>query len=139
MSEDEIQAHVVKFLEQCAIPDLPWFAVPNGEKRNIMVGLKLKNLGVRRGVPDIILLIDQTFHGLELKTEKGRLSVDQENFKRMIENQGGYYHVARSLEQAVWILREIGAFRLNIKFNFHSLPPGRWQDTSKQSRPRKQT
>lgn len=33
-----------------------YFAVPNGGKRNVVVGKKLKAEGVKKGVPDLIIL-----------------------------------------------------------------------------------
>ena len=56
------------------------FAIPNGGQRNIIVATRLKAEGVKSGVPDIFLPVARGgAHGLfiELKTEKGKPSVNQ--------------------------------------------------------------
>lgn len=64
------------------IPELDLMhAIPNGGKRDIRVALKLKEEGVKPGVPDIFLPLPRGGkHGLyiELKRRKyGRVSEDQ--------------------------------------------------------------
>lgn len=53
-----------------------------------------------KGIPDIFLIKPPygTLVGLEVKTEKGKLSADQHLFKRRLERAGGQYHVLRSLD-----------------------------------------
>ena len=69
------------------------FAIPNGGKRDAIVGKRMKDEGVRRGIPDLFLAIPtDNFHGLfiELKRTNGaRASKFQ---KEMIEelSQWGY-------------------------------------------------
>lgn len=52
----------------------------------------------RPGVPDIILVREGQFIGIEAKTDKGRLSPHQEEFRRDCEANGALYLVARSIE-----------------------------------------
>jgi hypothetical protein len=51
-----------------------------------------------RGVPDIIVVKEGNFIGLEVKTDTGRLSADQVEFGRKVEAAGARYHVVRSID-----------------------------------------
>jgi hypothetical protein len=51
-----------------------------------------------RGVPDIIVVKDGKFIGIEVKTKDGRLSADQIAFGRRCEEDGATYIVARSID-----------------------------------------
>jgi VRR-NUC domain len=52
----------------------------------------------RKGWPDICLLIRGIFWAIEVKTEDGKLSPEQEQMKSDIEANGGRYLVARSID-----------------------------------------
>lgn len=55
-------------------------AIPNGGKRDIVTAAKLKNEGVKRGVPDLFLPVARGgYHGLyiELKIKGGKISNHQ--------------------------------------------------------------
>lgn len=52
----------------------------------------------KRGVPDIILIHQAQFVGLEVKRADGRLSPDQKEFQVGCEAHGGRYHVVRSID-----------------------------------------
>lgn len=111
MSETTIQQHVVKLLEAYGRSDVCWWSVPNGGLRNRLVAIQLKREGARRGAHDLMLLISGHLHTLELKTETGRVSVDQAAFAERIQRAGGTPHVARGLDDAIAVLTGIGAFR----------------------------
>ena len=79
-SEAQFQMDVVKYLEKNLCSDVVWTAFPaGGGGRNR--GAIMKAMGLRPGWPDIILIKDGRFYGLELKTPIGRLSPAQEAFK----------------------------------------------------------
>jgi len=52
----------------------------------------------RNGVPDIILVRDGQFIGLEVKRPGGRLSEAQERFRDELVAAGGQYHVVQSID-----------------------------------------
>jgi hypothetical protein len=56
------------------------------------------------GVPDIILIKDGFFVGLEVKKEKTKQSDNQKEFERRCKENGAEYHIVRKLED----LKEIG-------------------------------
>ena len=114
MSEATLQAHVVKLLQAYARHDVCWFHVPNGELRDMRTAAKLKLAGVRAGVADLILIVDGRAHGLELKTETGRLSDKQVEFCEDLERAGGFFHAAYGIDQAIGVLTGLDVFRPNI-------------------------
>lgn len=46
------------------------------------------------------------FTAIEVKSDTGKLSEDQENFLRMVDNFGGISGVARSVQEAQEIIRK---------------------------------
>jgi hypothetical protein len=52
----------------------------------------------RKGWPDICLIKGGKFYGIEVKSEVGRLSPEQEELGRDIIVNGGMYVVARSID-----------------------------------------
>lgn len=116
MSEDALQQNVVQLLIAYGRSDICWFAVPNGEKRSVRTGARLKAQGVMAGVADIILIIDRKIYGLELKKLKGKQSSAQEEWQPCFERAGGVYAVACGLDDAIVTLEIMKAFRPGIKF-----------------------
>ena len=57
--------------------------------------------GSMKGVPDIIVLKDGKFIGIEAKAGSGRLSPDQAEFGRLCIKNGGEYILARSIDDLV--------------------------------------
>lgn len=71
------------------------FAIPNGGLRAKAVAVKLAKEGVRRGVPDLMLPVARGgYHGLfiELKKEKGRVTAEQKQWIKTL-NDNGYLAV----------------------------------------------
>lgn len=62
-----------------------------------------KNNHSKNGIPDIIVIKDGFFIGLEIK-DKGKQSVDQKEFEKLLKENGAEYHIVRKLED----LKEIG-------------------------------
>lgn len=56
------------------------------------------------GLPDIIIIHDGFFIGLEVKTGKGKQSDTQKEFEKKCKEAGAEYYVVRSIED----LKEIG-------------------------------
>lgn len=61
-----------------------------------------QGMGSAPGVPDIVgILKDGRFLGIEVKTDRGRLSPHQERFIQNINDAGGIAFVARSVDDVI--------------------------------------
>jgi hypothetical protein len=68
-------------------PNVLIFAIPNGGKRSVGAGRKLKAEGVVAGIPDLFIPAWDVW--VEMKRSKnGRLSPDQKKIKEYLENEG---------------------------------------------------
>lgn len=96
-----------------------WFHCPNGGARNAVTGAILKAQGVKRGVPDIIIVDRPPFsHGrvgtvIELKPTKAEAprtipSTEQIEWLTMLEERGWECHVAYGSDDAIAILTRLG-------------------------------
>lgn len=96
-------------------PDLFWlFAIPNGSERHKAVALKLKAMGVKRGIPDMCLAVRRgSWAALwielkrpELKDGKGvlrragQVSKEQSVWGEHLKTQGHAFVVAKGWDQA---------------------------------------
>jgi len=112
LTEDQIQAAVVQHLRHRAAAGLWWCHVPNGGHRDARTAARMQGLGVRAGVPDLLLCrLDGKLHGLELKTGKGRPTPLQVDMMVEMELAGATCGVARGLDEAVAQLEAWGMLR----------------------------
>lgn len=110
MSESAMQSALFEFyaIASNRIPVLEFaFHVPNGEKRDKSTAKRLKSLGVKSGVPDVLLPVpsvinNEQFCGLaiELKFGRNRLSQNQMRWLDTLEQHGWYCIVAYDWIQA---------------------------------------
>ncbi len=85
------------------------FAVPNGGKRNVVNGRRMKAEGLKSGVPDIVVAIPiEPFHGMfiEMKNKTidgkkaGRTSANQEDWLERLSTAGYATTVAYGFDEA---------------------------------------
>ena len=88
-----------------------WCHYPAGEIRDAATASKLKAMGTKPGVPDLVLLISGRLHGLELKRHDGRLSPEQRACHAEIENAGGCVATCHDVDSALRVLAMWGALR----------------------------
>ncbi|MBQ7609135.1 MAG: VRR-NUC domain-containing protein [Desulfovibrionaceae bacterium] len=107
MTEHQEQCALIQWWQwQCSgygIPEPLLYAIPNGGARHIVVAKKLKDEGVRAGIPDLFLAVSRNgFHGLyiELKTASGRPSSAQKAIIGELEQQGYACKVCHGFEEA---------------------------------------
>ncbi len=106
--ESRIQRAVIAWWsKECVrlgIPEILLFSTPNGGFRGgDVTGAIMKAEGLRRGAPDLILAVTTpTGKGLfiEVKTETGVVTPEQEEFHRQLSKQGYNVGVARSEDVA---------------------------------------
>jgi hypothetical protein len=109
--EHRLQVSICKWLD--LTQNFPFFSVPNGGKRNIVVAVKLKMEGVKAGVADMFWMIsNDNWNGLfvEVKTAKGVKSADQRAFEKLAIAHGYYYAVVRSIDDCIELLNK---YKLN--------------------------
>ncbi|MBN2251059.1 MAG: VRR-NUC domain-containing protein [Candidatus Altiarchaeota archaeon] len=86
------------------------YAVPNGGERNIKVAKRLKDEGVKSGVPDLCLPIARNgHHGLyiEMKRLRGSsTSADQKEYHEYLIGQGYAVKVCKGHEAAINTIKE---------------------------------
>lgn len=58
----------------------------------------LQGLGAFKGCPDIVAIKDGLVLFIEVKTDTGKQSANQEAFEHSIVEQGGHYLIARGYE-----------------------------------------
>lgn len=109
--ERAIQTAIVKALRKHAKPHLcRWFAVPNGGHRHLYTATKLKAEGTQRGTPDLCFVLPPRgrIAFLELKSDTGRLSPAQIEFRDDVTALGALYAVAHSTDEAWGVLAAWG-------------------------------
>ena len=104
-NEHEIQKAITDYLD---LTRVCYFAVPNGGQRHVVVAKKLKAEGVKAGVPDLAIVHDGKYYGIEIKTPKGRLSDKQKTMITLLENNGASVGVVRDVPETIELLREWG-------------------------------
>ena len=117
--EDEIQKTVVQHLNARGVPGLVFWHTPNSSKlggkrtRNgiPLAALRLKKLGLRAGVSDLILVHENKIFALELKSEDGRPTEEQLKFLTDIQNAGAYACVCHGADRALAVLEQWGLLR----------------------------
>lgn len=103
--EAALQRRIVGFLRR-DVPPPPhgpwWTAINPVPHKTFSVAIRSKEMGMRAGAPDIVMLWQTRAIGAELKSDKGRLSPEQQFCKREFTLAGGLYAVIPSFED--WLL-----------------------------------
>lgn len=82
---------------------------PNGGSRNKAEAIKLKQMGVIAGVPDLHLPVPKGIYAglyIELKYNKGRLESSQREFLKLAARYGNYCAVCYGAEEAIRVINE---------------------------------
>ena len=90
-----LQVEIVSALSKAGIPV---FSVPNHLLKNGLAEMMREcNAGFRKGAPDLIAGINGKSYWLELKTDKGRQSIEQQAFQAIAPCFGAEYRVVRNI------------------------------------------
>ena len=98
MKERDLHKAVAQFLALALPKNAVWTTFPAGGGGTVR-GAQLKARGLMAGWPDVQILWDGLFYGVELKAAHGRLSPEQRACGEAIAAAGGYYKIIRSLEE----------------------------------------
>jgi len=117
--EDDIQRSIVAHLRQRGVPGLVFWHTANGVKlggkinaKGIAIqGARLKGLGWRSGVSDIIAVHDGKIFALELKAPGGRPTEAQLEFIDDMRNAGAFTCIAEGLDEAIRTIETWGLVR----------------------------
>ena len=97
-SEHAEQVGFVRWIKK-RYPGLLIFAIPNGGIRNIRTGKKLKDEGVTRGIPDLMIPALKMF--IEMKRSKGGVvSPHQKKIMEYLKRVGYTCYVCNGAEDA---------------------------------------
>lgn len=113
--EFELQKSVVGFLGIALPPHSEFFHVPNGEKRSKKSGARLKAMGTKAGIPDLVILWAGIIVFIELKPTKGALSPAQKDRIAGLENAGATVFTCRSVEEVEEVLCTLMPLRATLK------------------------
>jgi hypothetical protein len=84
------------------------FAIPNGFMSTIRQRSKMVVEGMQSGVPDIFLAVaKKNYHGLfmEMKIKGGRISPNQQDWLKRLDEQGYYDSVCYSADEAIELVK----------------------------------
>jgi hypothetical protein len=107
ISEDTIQKQFMECATQFSgqVPEFQWFFhVPNGGTRHVREAVKFKAMGVKPGVPDILLPIPKPpFNGLaiEFKAGKNKSTEQQLIWQDFLRKQQWYVTICYTWEDAI--------------------------------------
>jgi hypothetical protein len=103
--EDAIHLAIVSYLDFALPKDALFWHTPNTfPSAKIQYHAKLKKMGRRAGIPDLLVLAGSNLIGLEVKAPKGRQSKDQKAIQEQFEAAGGHYHLVRSIDDVRAVL-----------------------------------
>jgi hypothetical protein len=104
MPEDQIQIDFIKWCETENIKvamifqELGVFKTTKGFHAIVN---RLLHLGLRKGVPDVMLIHNNQIIFIEFKTDTGQLSPHQKKWQEAINTSPAKYFVCRSTEEAI--------------------------------------
>lgn len=101
LSEDKIHRAVVQHLKVRGRKDCVWWHTPNGGSRGKTEAARFVGLGVKPGIPDIVVIMDGETYGLELKADKGRVTPIQRSVHEQMRAAGATVAVTHGLDDAI--------------------------------------
>ena len=109
--EQALQRAVVEHIRLRKMPGVVFWHTPNGGKRDIRTAVEMKRQGVVAGVGDLSFLHKGIYYELELKAERGRMSIPQMERRDEVNNAEGFATFAVGIEAALAALKTWGLIR----------------------------
>lgn len=107
LSESIIQKTIVREVKKIPLIKECLMHLPNEGKRTNKYGHHLKQMGMMPGASDIfIALARHGYHGawIEIKSEDGKLTKAQDKFLKIMNKNGFYTHICRSIKDGIDII-----------------------------------
>jgi hypothetical protein len=112
ISEHRLQSDVVNHIRVAGKPDVIAVALANAARRSYRLGARMKAEGLTPGAADLLIMLPQGRCGwLEMKTIKGRQSIEQKGFQARCLRLGHPYALARTFDEAIKVLHSWGALK----------------------------
>lgn len=86
--------------------------IAQNDKKHFVFYNKLKQMGHRAGMPDLVFMYKDGCAFLEVKTIKGKLSDKQKQIKRWADCLGINYEIVRTIEEVEQALIKFGCLTL---------------------------
>lgn len=100
VKEEQVQNNIVRWLSLHGFN----LAVNPTRAQYSVKGKKFKRFDGTPGAPDIIVVINSFYIGLELKRPVGSIQSDaQKNFQADLERVGGYYQIVTCINDIEWL------------------------------------
>ena len=112
LTEHQIQGQIVEIfrlhhvliIETDVMSGLQFFS--HKDKRRYSFIAHHKKIGYTKGQPDLVIVLNNEVIFIEVKTPKGTMSPEQEEFKNYIELAGLKHIVMRSAEEALELIKQ---------------------------------
>src|SRR5262245_11721224 len=102
--EQQLQRAVIEHLRWRARPGVWWTHIPLGGLRSKIEAAIMRGLGVTRGCPDLLIVLEGRAHFLELKAPRGRVSAAQHECHKALRAAGATAAVANNIDEALELL-----------------------------------
>ena len=112
--EQQLQKAVIEHLRWRARPNVWWTHIPLGGARSKIEAAIFKGLGVRRGAPDLLIVVDGRAHFLELKAPGGRVTAAQHECHAALLAAGACAAVATDIDAALAVLERWDVLRPDV-------------------------
>lgn len=106
--EDTLQRTVVSHIQARGVPGLVFWHTPNSSKLGgkrvngiPLEAIRLKKLGLRAGVSDLMFVHDSKIFAMELKVRPNKPTESQLTFLSDLERAGGYTSVCYDVDTAL--------------------------------------
>jgi hypothetical protein len=106
VNEQAIQRAVFDHIRARGVPGLFAFHPANGGYRRPVEAKILKGMGLRAGVPDVILIHEGRCYAMEIKAPGGRATAAQLEALAEMEAAGAFTCVAEGLDRALAVLEQ---------------------------------
>lgn len=107
VTEQGLHAAVARFLDWCLLPPAVWTTFPAGWYRlDKAAAGRLKHVGLKPGMPDILIWHGGHCYGVELKTAQGKLTMLQSDMHARLAKAGVKIIISRRLSDVIALLRD---------------------------------